>query len=268
MPLNLANATPVTPALAPVQSPSAAIASSGAQPVTPDQVKVTPLPSITAAGVDLAKYVLKILAIAIPVWVAILFVADLATTYTVHEAYRVAIEAVRNTESNASAAMRRKESMQKALSSMEKISHIASESSKGKVGEVPSEELKNTIAAIRDVQGTPGEPAQNVQKLKAILAVLESIQSAPAEIGKIEPKLKESVESFRAVIDTVAPSSAANAERLRSYVELLKELAAERKSVRDSWIQIGQMVLLNLLLPILTALLGYIFGTGSTRQSG
>lgn len=40
-------------------------------------------------------------------------------------------------------------------------------------------------------------------------------------------------------------------------------LQAENKASRDFVLQITQMVLLNLLLPILTAILGYIFGSRS-----
>jgi len=41
---------------------------------------------------------------------------------------------------------------------------------------------------------------------------------------------------------------------------LVETVTTESQKVRDFWIQIAQMVLINLLLPILTAILGYIFG--------
>ncbi len=43
-------------------------------------------------------------------------------------------------------------------------------------------------------------------------------------------------------------------------------LQAERQSFREFWLRMVQMVLLNVLLPVLTALLGYVFGTQTTRQ--
>lgn len=51
-------------------------------------------------------------------------------------------------------------------------------------------------------------------------------------------------------------------------------LLKERGAFRDFWLKIFQMVLLNVLLPVLTALLGYTFGasrnqnTQETGQSG
>lgn len=38
-------------------------------------------------------------------------------------------------------------------------------------------------------------------------------------------------------------------------------MAAERTAFRAFWLQMVQMVLVNVLLPVLTALLGYVFGT-------
>lgn len=43
--------------------------------------------------------------------------------------------------------------------------------------------------------------------------------------------------------------------------DIIRSLQDEQKNNRDFIIQVSQMVLLNLLLPILTAILGYIFGT-------
>jgi hypothetical protein len=56
-------------------------------------------------------------------------------------------------------------------------------------------------------------------------------------------------------------------------LQVIKSLQEDKKSYRDFIMQIAQMVLLNLLLPTLTAVLGYIFGskesattTSSTKQ--
>lgn len=55
---------------------------------------------------------------------------------------------------------------------------------------------------------------------------------------------------------TVSAGSAPDTVRFRLQ-------AAEQTAFRDFWLKILQMVLLNVLLPVLTALLGYIFGTQS-----
>lgn len=48
-------------------------------------------------------------------------------------------------------------------------------------------------------------------------------------------------------------------------MELVKVLQEEKKGYRDYIMQMSQMILLNMLLPILTAILGYIFGS---REEG
>ena len=49
--------------------------------------------------------------------------------------------------------------------------------------------------------------------------------------------------------------------------ELIKLMQEEKKSYRDFTLQICQMVLLNLLLPVLTAILGYIFASNRNKDS-
>ena len=46
----------------------------------------------------------------------------------------------------------------------------------------------------------------------------------------------------------------------------IKAVQTENKDSRDFVVQISQMVLLNMLLPILTAILGYIFGSHSESK--
>jgi hypothetical protein len=50
-------------------------------------------------------------------------------------------------------------------------------------------------------------------------------------------------------------------------IELIKLIQEEKKSYRDFTIQISQMILLNLLLPVLTAILGYIFASNKNKES-
>lgn len=47
--------------------------------------------------------------------------------------------------------------------------------------------------------------------------------------------------------------------------EVIDRLDAQRKVFREFWLQFAQMVLLNLLLPVLTGILGYVFGSREGR---
>lgn len=48
--------------------------------------------------------------------------------------------------------------------------------------------------------------------------------------------------------------------------EFIAQLEVQRKAFREFWLQFMQMILLNLLLPVLTAILGYIFGSKVSDQ--
>jgi hypothetical protein len=47
---------------------------------------------------------------------------------------------------------------------------------------------------------------------------------------------------------------------------LIQNISNEAKSYREFWLGTNQMILLNLLFPILTALLGYIFGSREDKR--
>ena len=69
------------------------------------------------------------------------------------------------------------------------------------------------------------------------------------------------LEGCAATLATVFASTTPDTQRLALIKVLQKAQAEERTARRAFWMQIAQLVLINLLLPILTALLGYIFGT-------
>lgn len=50
--------------------------------------------------------------------------------------------------------------------------------------------------------------------------------------------------------------------------DVVDPLLSERANFREFWLKIFQMVLLNVLLPVLTALLGYVFGSSRDQKEG
>jgi hypothetical protein len=69
-------------------------------------------------------------------------------------------------------------------------------------------------------------------------------------------------------LDVSAIAQGLDLERLRVMREVAKDALDARQTVRSFWLQILQLVLLNLLLPTLAALLGYIFGSQQGQRSG
>ena len=70
------------------------------------------------------------------------------------------------------------------------------------------------------------------------------------------------------MIDREAMSAATNLEKNKMLTDFAKDVDAQHQAFRSFFMQLAQMLLLNLLLPVLTALLGYIFGTQQAQQKG
>lgn len=71
----------------------------------------------------------------------------------------------------------------------------------------------------------------------------------------------QSNDALRAAIGAVADSTPRHLPDTTAF----RLIQSERAEFRDFWLRLVQLVLLNLLLPVLTALLGYVFGTQSRR---
>jgi hypothetical protein len=56
-----------------------------------------------------------------------------------------------------------------------------------------------------------------------------------------------------------------SAETKDGVKEVMTQFDTQRKTFREFWLQFVQMILLNLLLPVLTAILGYVFGSKSSE---
>jgi hypothetical protein len=52
-----------------------------------------------------------------------------------------------------------------------------------------------------------------------------------------------------------------NAENVQKVYELMTKISEAKRASRDFWTSFSQFILLNLLLPVLTSILGYVFGT-------
>ena len=59
----------------------------------------------------------------------------------------------------------------------------------------------------------------------------------------------------------------ATPEKLRSLSELMVKLESKHISFRTFWFDTLQLILLNVLFPTLTALLGYVFGTSKNNST-
>lgn len=86
----------------------------------------------------------------------------------------------------------------------------------------------------------------------------------PPDASKAQPPDISGCDDLIHMLEAASRNAPGNVERTKALVDFYKEVETENQGTRTFWLQISQMILLNLLLPILTALLGYIFGTNQT----
>ena len=248
MPAEITNAVAAIPVDVHVTATTNGIDVAAAPTTTPQAVDVTArrMPAVTAAGVKLAAYVLSILTLALVFFAIYVWSADRQFAAAVN------------------------------LISKEIVAQTAIE------GEFPSQDSIEKLAAIfRDAAKDPqlkfsDADQRDDQKLDASLARLGAV-SEPQKSkldGCVPPPTDASratsLDACAAILDAAKSAKVVSVplDRVTLLIDYVKQLSDERQSFHTSWIQEAQLILLNLLLPLLTGLFGYIFGTQQVVRSG
>ncbi|KQU67141.1 hypothetical protein ASC88_09000 [Rhizobacter sp. Root29] len=142
----------------------------------------------------------------------------------------------------------------------------------------PSDDSAPTRMDVRttEPQRLPVEDISGLQKLGirlawgvlgviAVLAVtLISVvaygeySSPPAEVVAVQAVLKQAAAHYAA---------ASSPDALRGVNDTVGKLVEMKRASRDFWTSYSQLLLLNMLLPVLTSILGYVFGTTRSNPS-
>lgn len=115
--------------------------------------------------------------------------------------------------------------------------------------------LRTASALLDDLLQRPDLNASHGRVLSACKPAL----SAPATDTQRQPQ----IDACLAVLDFFrfrAEGTGASLERFRQATELAKQFGQSLQDQRTSWLQLANLILLNLLLPLLTAVFGYAFG--------
>ena len=98
-------------------------------------------------------------------------------------------------------------------------------------------------------------------------STLLKLRDAPSSLASEEVKasLTNLASDIRDLQLTI-PQNGAELARIAALGELFKQHETMRQSERAHVLSLAQLVLINVLLPVLTGLLGYIFGTGAAGQ--
>ena len=138
----------------------------------------------------------------------------------------------------------------------------------GTVGEIPE-------AILASSPQTSGEEMSKLQRAGVDLAhVVLAIISGVLLLFFVAVCISEWTnpplldQAYKGLVEPLAKAAAsadANSDNARAELkELLQKIIDAKQAGRAFWMQFGQMLLLNLLLPVLTAILGYVFGAGGT----
>ena len=103
------------------------------------------------------------------------------------------------------------------------------------------------------------ELAQRVLWIIAAITLALLLLIAGSEFISAQPES----ETIRKLVEEAAKQyiSSGSNDALNNANTLIGRLSETRRASRDFWLSIGQFLLLNLLLPVLTSILGFIFGT-------
>ncbi|WP_150118955.1 hypothetical protein [Massilia sp. NR 4-1] len=219
-----------------------------AQPVNPPTVPDGKLAPLSAAGVKLTQWVLLILAAVLAILLFAITVQEWRVIGITSSAYARTLE---HTEAI-------------------------------QPGIIKSPSLEAALTAVKSLQGAEPEPAkqaagqliENLKKFRtehperaAEVDKLLSDASAMIADGKIDEALRK---PLLARLENMRPNAGTPAEALdllRAQQELQKAYAESVNQTREFWKSMAQMILINLLLPTLTGLLGYVFASKANDQA-
>jgi hypothetical protein len=243
MPLQIGTDTPAA-------FPVAESAASGPPPRKPSAAGTTepppfpvePLPAVTWVGLNLARKVLRITTYAIAALILYLFVMDVIVPWNIRGVYRTA------PPPGAS----RVGAEFWALRDLDQLSVDLAAARSDPAHTWSPDSLRNAQILLNVVGRLPGVASEQKAQLNACIPPPTDATRA----ARLDRCLVAVETLTRAASD--AASRMAEDQCAREAALWIQE---HRLRLHQFWLQAAQLVLLNLLLPVLTALLGYIFGT-------
>lgn len=208
-------------------------------PTKPDDPRLS-------AGVELTKVLFYMVSVSIVVLVLILAVMDWR--------YATSVDAV----AERALLIAQYQVARPDGSKLDGILALLGEARTGKTAPQPSqlEDANAAIAEFRRIGMLSSAQADRVARC---------LRTASITPPLVKPEVDDCVQILTTVRN--AASGSTDVERLRIARELSKEAREHHQAFRAFWTQAAGLILLNLLLPVLTALLGYIFGSRQGERS-
>jgi hypothetical protein len=217
------------------------------QPVLPTPIGVSEMPPEIGAGVELARLVLYIAAGSIIVLTAYLIFMDIAIGRDIHNEYKQVLNPSRIGAEFYT------------LGRLEELSVDLGSARKDPQWQMSVESRQNADSILKMVGALPSITSAQKTQLN------ECVPPPPANASRND-KLDRCIGTIES-IRGAALEAAAGATNAQVAGESAGRINEHRQSLHTFWIQAAQLILLNLLLPLLTALLGYVFGTQRVHRT-
>jgi hypothetical protein len=207
----------------------------------PTPIGVSEMPALPKAGVELARLVLFIAAGSILLLAVYLVFMDVSIGRDVHTQYEQILNPKR---------------IGSELFALDRLQHLLDDlaaARKDPAWQMSAESHQNAEGVLKMIEALPSVASTQKTQLEECLLQLPTGASRNDKldrcVGIIESIKHEALEA--AAFATNAQVAGESAAKMNEY----------RQSLHTFWIQAAQLILLNLLLPLLTALFGYVFGT-------
>jgi hypothetical protein len=247
MPLN---APAVAPPPVNIQAVPGVPAPMNAPSVAPPQINVSAqqMPPTVFVGFKLAKKVLAIAAGSIVLLLLYLFAMEWMIGSDVRQAYKRILSPSRVGAEFQS------------IAQLEKFAADLSDARKNPKVQWTNESLQNGQDLLKLVDELPSITADKKAYLK------DCVPPPPVSDASRDNKLDGCL-GILSGIKQAALEAAAAATDEKVAADSAGKIGEQRQSLHLFWVQVAQLILLNLLLPLLTALFGYIFGTQQVQRS-
>jgi hypothetical protein len=195
---------------------------------------------VAAAGVRLAVFVLTIASCSIVLLIIYLISMDLIVGYDVRGVYKEVLNPSRIGSEFYT------------LGRLEKLSLDLTAARQNATFQMNTDSTQNATSIIGILGELPSVTGTQKQQLQDCMPL-------PADASR-----DDKVDKCLTVLETVrqaALEAAASVTNAQTAADAADKIASQRQAFHSFWLQAAQLLLLNLLLPLLTALFGYIFGT-------
>lgn len=238
------------PSVAGPEGVPSATAVAEARPFDPPQIGVTafPMTGQVFAGFKLAKIVLSITAATIAILVIFLAVMEFVIGSDIRTAYERVLSPSRI---GAEFLM---------IGELDKLSNDLTVLRKNPAVQWNTDSLQNAQKVIQVIGEVPSIAADQKTKLQLCLQPPSTTDSG--RDSKLDACIAILGGIRQAILDAVASTT-----DVKVAGDSAAKVGEQRQALHTFWIQAAQLMLLNLLLPLLTALFGYIFGTQQPQRT-